>query len=74
MSGALAIILEQFQESVEGSDGIIDASEMELVKAALATSSDRSNFETDTHDSHSGYGALDLEKWSDEVSFLFNVN
>ena len=74
VSGALAIILEQFQDSIEGSDGIIDASEMELVKNALAISSDRSNFETDTHDSHSGYGALDLEKWSDEVSFLFNVD
>ena len=54
-------------------DGIIDENEMRLVKQALATSSDRSNFESDTHNSHSGYGSLDLVEWSKEVAFSFNV-
>ncbi len=73
VSGALALIIQQFGEDIEGSDGIIDENEMSLVKQALATSSDRTNFESDTHNSHSGYGSLDLVEWSNEVAFLFNV-
>ena len=73
VSGALALIIQQFRDNIEGSDGIIDENEMRLVKQALATSSDRSNFESDTHNSHSGYGSLDLVEWSKEVAFSFNV-
>ncbi len=73
VSGALALILQQFGDNIEGSDGIIDENEMRLVKYALATSSDRSNFESETHNSHSGYGSLDVVKWSKEVAFSFNV-
>jgi subtilisin family serine protease len=73
VSGALALIIQQFGNDIEGSDGIIDVNEMSLVKQALATSSDRTNFEYDTHNSHSGYGSLDLVEWSNEVAFLFNV-
>ena len=73
VSGALALIIQQFRDDIEGSDGIIDENEMKLVKQALATSSDRSNFESDTHNSHSGYGSLDLVEWSKEVAFSFNI-
>jgi hypothetical protein len=73
VSGALALIIQQFRDNIEGSDGIIDENEMNLVKQALATSSDRSNFESDTHNSHSGYGSLDLVEWSKEVAFSFNI-
>ena len=73
MSGALALIIQQYRGSIEGSDGFIDADEMRLVKHALARSSDRSGFESVNHNSHSGYGALDLVKWSEEVAFTFNV-
>ena len=73
VSGALALILQQCRDSIEGSDGYIDEDEMRLVKHALARSSDRSNFESANHNSHSGYGTLDLVKWSEEISFTFNV-
>ena len=73
VSGALALILQQCRDSIEGSDGYIDEDEMRLVKHALARSSDRSNFESANHNSHSGYGTLDLVKWSQEISFTFNV-
>ena len=73
VTGALALIIQQCGDSIEGSDGYIDEDEMRLVKHALARSSDRSNFESANHNSHSGYGALDLVKWSQEISFTFNV-
>ena len=73
VTGALALIIQQCRDSIEGSDGYIDENEMILVKHALARSSDRSNFESGNHNSHSGYGTLDLVKWSEEVAFIFNV-
>ena len=73
VTGALALIIQQCGDSIEGSDGYIDEDEMRLVKHALARSSDRSNFESANHNSHSGYGTLDLVKWSQEISFTFNV-
>jgi len=73
VTGALALIIQQCGDSIEGSDGYIDEDEMRLVKHALARSSDRSNFESTNHNSHSGYGTLDLVKWSQEISFTFNV-
>ena len=73
VTGALALIIQQCRDSIEGSDGYIDEDEMRLVKHALARSSDRSNFESTNHNSHSGYGTLDLIKWSQEISFTFNV-
>ena len=73
VTGALALIIQQCRDSIEGSDGYIDENEMMLVKHALARSSDRDNFESGNHNSHSGYGALDLVKWSEEVAFIFNV-
>ena len=73
VTGALALIIQQCGDSIEGSDGYIDEDEMRLVKHALARSSDRSNFESANHNSHSGYGTLDLIKWSQEISFTFNV-
>ena len=73
VAGALALIIQQCGDSIEGSDGYIDEDEMKLVKHALARSSDRSNFESANHNSHSGYGTLDLVKWSEEISFTFNV-
>jgi len=74
VSGALALILQQFRESIEGPDGIIDETEMRLVKHALATSSNRNNFDSETHDNHSGYGYLDLVGWSKEIAFSFNAS
>ena len=73
VTGALALILQQFGDAIAGSDGIIDADEMNRVKQSLATSCNRNNFESNTHNSHSGYGSLDVVKWSEEVAFSFNI-
>ena len=73
VTGALVLIIQQFGDAISGSDGIIDEEEMRLVKQALASSCDRSNFENNAHDLHSGYGSLDVVKWSQEVAFLFNI-
>lgn len=73
VTGALALIIQQYGDDISGSDGIIDEGEMSLVKQSLATSCDRANFENNQHDSHSGYGSLDAVKWSQEVAFSFNI-
>ena len=73
VTGALALIIQQFGDEIAGVDDIIDEDEMMKVKQSLATSSDRSNFENNVHDSHSGYGSLNAVKWSQEVAFSFNI-
>jgi subtilisin family serine protease len=73
VTGALVLILQQFGDAIAGSDGIIDADEMNRVKQSLATSCNRNNFESNAHNSHSGYGSLDVVKWSEEVAFSFNI-
>tara|TARA_B110000444_G_scaffold41463_1_gene37462 strand:- start:2135 stop:3397 length:1263 start_codon:yes stop_codon:yes gene_type:complete len=73
VTGALALIIQQFGDEIAGSDGIIDEEEMRMVKQSLATSCDRSNFGSNSHNSHSGYGSLDVVKWSEEVAFSFNI-
>ena len=73
VTGALALIIQQFGDEIAGADDIIDEDEMMKVKQSLATSSDRSNFENNVHDSHSGYGSLNAVKWSQEVAFSFNI-
>ena len=73
VTGALALIIQQFGDEIAGADDVIDEDEMMKVKQSLATSSDRSNFENNVHDSHSGYGSLNAVKWSQEVAFSFNI-
>lgn len=73
VTGALALIIQQFGDEIAGDDDIIDEDEMMKVKQSLATSSDRGNFENNAHDSHSGYGSLNAVKWSQEVAFSFNI-
>lgn len=73
VTGALALIIQQFGDEIAGADDIIDEDEMMKVKQSLATSSDRGNFENNIHDSHSGYGSLNAVKWSQEVAFSFNI-
>lgn len=73
VTGALALIIQQFGDEIAGADDIIDEDEMMKVKQSLATSSDRGNFENNVHDSHSGYGSLNAVKWSQEVAFSFNI-
>ena len=73
VTGALALIIQQFGDEIAGADDIIDEDEMMKVKQSLATSSDRNNFENNVHDSHSGYGSLNAVKWSQEVAFSFNI-
>ena len=73
VTGALALIIQQFGDEIAGADDIIDEDEMMKVKQSLATSGDRGNFENNVHDSHSGYGSLNAVKWSQEVAFSFNI-
>jgi hypothetical protein len=73
VTGSLALILQKYGDDIDGSDGVIDSDEMKKVKQSLAISSDRSNFENNVHDSHSGYGSLNALAWSEQVAFSFNV-
>lgn len=73
VTGSLALILQKYGDDIAGSDGVIDSDEMKKVKQSLAISSDRSNFENNVHDSHSGYGSLNALAWSEQVAFSFNV-
>ena len=73
VTGALALIIQQFGDEIAGDDDMIDEDEMMKVKQSLATSSDRGNFENNVHDSLSGNGSLNAVKWSQEVAFSFNI-
>ncbi|MBT3653801.1 MAG: S8 family serine peptidase [Euryarchaeota archaeon] len=74
VTGALALILQLYGDEIAGDDGVIDASEIDLVKRNLAISANRNDFDTNTHDSHFGYGKLDAMKWAEAIAFELNID
>ena len=68
------MILQLYGDEIAGDDGVIDASEIDLVKRNLAISANRNDFDTNTHDSHFGYGKLDAMKWAEAIAFELNID
>lgn len=74
VTGALALILQLYGDEIAGEDGVIDTDEIDLVKRNLAISANRNNFDTNSHDSHFGYGKLDAMKWAESIAFELNID
>tara|TARA_B100000959_G_scaffold285961_1_gene362623 strand:- start:15499 stop:16743 length:1245 start_codon:yes stop_codon:yes gene_type:complete len=73
VTGALALILSEFGTHIAGEDGMIDSTEMSLVKVALAKSARDAPNQQSSHESKSGYGLLDAAAWSEQVSLEFGI-
>ena len=73
VTGALALILEQFGDEIAGEDGKIDSEEMALVKRALANSANQESSSAGNHSSRLGYGSLDAMEWANQLSFQLNI-
>ncbi|DAC42625.1 MAG TPA: S8 family serine peptidase [Candidatus Thalassarchaeaceae archaeon] len=73
VTGALALILEQFGDEIAGEDGKIDSEEMEMVKRALANSANQEPTSEGNHSSRSGYGSLNAVEWANQLSFQLNI-
>ena len=73
VTGALALILEQFGDEIAGEDGKIDSEEMALVKRALANSANQESSSAGNHSSRLGYGSLNAMEWANQLSFQLNI-
>ena len=73
VTGALALILEQFGDEIAGEDGKIDSEEMAMVKRALANSANQESSSVGNHSSRLGYGSLDAMDWANQLSFQLNI-
>ena len=73
VTGALALILEQFGDEIAGEDGKIDSEEMALGKRALANSANQESSSAGNHSSRLGYGSLDAMEWANQLSFQLNI-
>ncbi|MAU85141.1 MAG: hypothetical protein CMA21_00845 [Euryarchaeota archaeon] len=74
VTGALALILEEFGDAIAGEDGKIDLEEMSLVKRALANSANQAPSSSGNHSSRLGYGSLDSVEWANQLSFELNID
>ena len=73
VTGALALILEQFGDEIAGEDGKIDSEEMAMVKRALANSANQESSSVGNHSSRLGYGSLNAMEWANQLSFQLNI-
>ena len=73
VTGALALILEQFGDEIAGEDGKIDSEEMAMVKRALANSANQEPSSVGNHSSRLGYGSLNAMEWANQLSFQLNI-
>ena len=73
VTGALALILEQFGDEIAGEDGKIDSEEMAMVKRALANSANQESSSAGNHSSRLGYGSLNAMEWANQLSFQLNI-
>ena len=73
VTGALALILNEYGGVIAGENGRIDSHEMSLVKVALAKSARDAPNQISSHDSKIGYGLLDAEEWANQVALEFGV-
>ncbi len=71
--GALALILEIHGDEMRGSDGTFNATEMDIVKRALAVSSLVNQEDQASHDNKNGYGNLDAVAWLELVELEFGI-
>ncbi|PXF21005.1 MAG: hypothetical protein CXX69_06100, partial [Candidatus Thalassarchaeum betae] len=73
VTGALALILELHGEALAGDDGILDPTEMAIVKRSLASSCDKDSIRGSSHDLSGGYGRLDAVQWASDIAFELNL-
>ncbi len=71
--GALALILEIHGDEMRGSDGTFNATEMDIVKRALAVSCLVNQEDQVSHHSKNGYGILDAVAWLELVELEFGI-
>ena len=73
VTGALALILEQFGDEIAGEDRKIDSEEMVMVKRALANSANQESSSVVNHSSRLGYGSLNAMEWANQLSLELNI-
>jgi len=73
VTGALALILEWHGEALAGDDGILDPTEMAIVKRSLASSCDKDSIGGSSHHPSGGYGRLDAVQWASDIAFELNL-
>ena len=74
VTGALALILEEYGDAIAGEDGKIDLEEMSMVKRALANSANQDPSSSGNHSSRLGYGSLNSVEWANQLSFELNID
>tara|TARA_B110000902_G_scaffold178216_1_gene202088 strand:- start:484 stop:1725 length:1242 start_codon:yes stop_codon:yes gene_type:complete len=73
VTGALALLLQQYGDLIAGGDGVISYDELLRVKSSLALSTG-TDIEGSGHDLQKGYGKLNVIAWGELIAIEFNPN